>query len=58
MNQCAYLKEWLIASCSAGDVPFVVIPFMLKEYCRSGKAPSCPLKDKAGEPVLYRVAVP
>jgi len=58
MNQCAYLKEWLIASCSVGDIPFVVMPFVVKEYCTSGKAHICPLQAGAGASALCNAANP
>jgi hypothetical protein len=58
MMKCVYLKEWLIASCSAGDIPFVIMPFVVEEYCTSGKSHICPLQAKAGESALCNAANP
>jgi len=45
VEKCPYLSEWLITSCVSGETAFVVMPFVLWEYCRTGKFEECPLQQ-------------
>jgi hypothetical protein len=43
VKRCPYLREWLIASCVAEE-PCIVMPFVLRAYCKTDKFEDCPLK--------------
>jgi hypothetical protein len=44
VKRCPYLREWLIASCVAEEPACVVMPFVLRDYCTSGKFNDCSLQ--------------
>ena len=44
MEQCPQLKETLIYCCIAPEQAFVLLPFMVDEFCKKGKFRNCPYR--------------
>ncbi|RPI37436.1 MAG: hypothetical protein EHM54_03160 [Nitrospiraceae bacterium] len=58
MKKCPYLREWLIASCVAEEPACVVLPFVLRDYCKTGKFEDCPLQPRLQVQIPCRVGLP
>jgi hypothetical protein len=58
VKRCPYLREWLIASCVAEEPACVVLPFMLRAYCKTGKFEDCPMQPRLQVQSTGRVLSP
>lgn len=54
MEQCPQLKATLIYCCIAQEQAFVLLPFMLDEFCKNGSFRKCPFRTRSviGEVVI------
>ncbi|MGD0886483.1 MAG: hypothetical protein ABSA46_16715 [Thermodesulfovibrionales bacterium] len=42
MNVCPRLREWLIATCTLGNIGFVIDPEIVEKFCKNGNYRECP----------------
>jgi hypothetical protein len=45
--KCPYLRGWIISSCVADETAFIILHFLVQEYCRSVSYKNCPYYIKA-----------
>jgi hypothetical protein len=44
-DKCPHLRVWLATTCAARGASFVLIPFVVGEFCSTHKFSKCPLNS-------------